>query len=345
MPWTFPNSHAILTCSRPAMWSHDARVGELRDPNLLKLETGLFEANDETGHGQTPQAMKRQDLDARTMEAGDKRPSWVAILPSRVQGSPSLGADINCTAVASYLPTLPRLAARHHLADHGEATPSLSTASANVPLHARSGRDSWALRCLKLCLGSGYRGTDDARRRRREASVLGGVTTIAEPQRPRGAMGKRGPDCAIAFASLPGAAGPGQGRGRGADRRTPRREPVQRPPRANGQHQRPPAGQPPTGDAGPEQDEPRPDPQVAGANLGASWRQNGAPPPLRDAIDTPSTPAHGQPSVRFRQVPNTGTASSAMSSASRNGPPLSRTRPGHALSSLSLSGLWTRLCL
>lgn len=72
MPWTFPNSHAILTCSRPAMWSHDARVGEIRDPNLLKLETGLFEANDETGHGQTPQAMKRQDLDSLTMEAGDK---------------------------------------------------------------------------------------------------------------------------------------------------------------------------------------------------------------------------------------------------------------------------------
>lgn len=265
MPWTFPNPHAILTCSRPAMWSHDARVGEIRDPTLSKLETGLFEANDATGHGQTPQAMKRQALGSLAMEAGDKRPSWVAILPSRVQGSPSLGADINCTAVASYLPTLPRLAARHHLVDHGSATPSLSTASANVPLHARSVRGSWALRCLKFGLGSGYRGTDDARRRRREASVLGGVAAIAEPQMPRRARTGQG----------------GRGRSKNAATGTRPTATAGKPPAPAASGQRPAAGQPPTGDAGPEQDEPRPDPQVACANLGASWRQNGVPPASR----------------------------------------------------------------
>lgn len=109
----------------PRLWSHDARVGEIWDPSVLKLDMSWKpEANDETGHEQTPQATG----DGHSDQAGDKRPSWVAILPSRAQGSPSLDADINCTAVASYLPTLRRLAARHHLA----------ISPATVPLHARS---------------------------------------------------------------------------------------------------------------------------------------------------------------------------------------------------------------
>lgn len=100
-------------------------------------------------------------------------------MPSRVQGSPSLDADINCTAVASYLPTLPRLAARHHLVDHGEATPSL------YPRHPPV-----CLFMLDLSVTAGLsQGSpalvgiprDDANnRRRRETPVLGGVTTIAE---------------------------------------------------------------------------------------------------------------------------------------------------------------------
>lgn len=77
-------------------------------------------------------------------------------------------------------------------------------------------------------------------------------------------------------------------------------------PTAGKHHQRPPPG-----DAGPEEDERRPDPQVAcarspvpGPILGLLGTRT-AGPPLRDAIGTPSPPAHGQPSVRFRQVPNT----------------------------------------
>lgn len=149
-------------------------------------------------------------------------------------------------------------------------------------------------------------------------------------------MGKRGPDCAIAFASLPGAAGPGQG-GQIEERRDGNP--------SNGHHEQTAStgGQPPpAGDAGPEQDERRPDPQVACANLGASWRQNGVPP----RFTMPSTPprpllmASHQSDLGRSLTP--GTASSAMSSASRNGPPLSLARLSlEALSvwTVSLSGL------
>lgn len=115
-------------------------------------------------------------------------------------------------------------------------------------------------------------------------------------------MGERGPDCAIAFACSHGCPAPqGQGQGQGSAggqiEEWPRREPVQR--RANtpsGHPQATPALKKTSGGQIPRS-------PVPGPILGLLGTRT-AGPPLRDAIDTPSPPAHGQPSVRFRQVPN-----------------------------------------
>lgn len=117
-------------------------------------------------------------------------------------------------------------------------------------------------------------------------------------------MGKRGPDCAIAFAcsrGCPAPQGQGQGRAGGQIEEWPRREPVQR--RANttsGHPQATPALKKTSGGQIPRS-------PVPGPILGLLGTRTGGPPASRCHRHplTPSPPAHGQPSVRFRQVPNT----------------------------------------